>query len=157
MLGFKVHLSASLKSGVRCFTIRMLRESWSIPGRTPCRIFANCYSSCRDQSVIIVTPEGDNDYANGQQNNILRATRNSCEWRLRMSGEAQQAASGGCIAASPRLRVLALRCANAKPTMSMDVCKILFRHFAVKGTHHRGDDRFSIMSHQFPSLAARTV
>ena len=102
------------QSGVRCFTIRMLRESWSIPGRTPCRIFTYRYSFCRDQSVIIVTPEGDNDYANGQQNNILRATRNSCEWRLRMSGEAQQAAAGGCIGASPRLRVLALRRADAK-------------------------------------------
>ena len=32
----------------------------------------------------------------------------------RMSGEAQQAAAGGCIGASPRLRVLALRRADAK-------------------------------------------
>jgi len=37
-----------------------------------------------------------------------------------MSGEAQQAASGGCIAASPRLRVLVQSCANAK-TYNVDV------------------------------------
>ena len=53
-----------------------------------------------------------------------------------MSGEAQQAASGGCIAASPRLRVRALRCANAKSyNVEVRMAKRYpLRHFAVKGT-----------------------
>jgi hypothetical protein len=54
-----------------------------------------------------------------------------------MSGEAQQAASGGCIAASPR-RVPAQHSAK-RETNNVNVRmlrKIRFVHITVKGTRH---------------------
>src|SRR5215472_3894656 len=50
------------------------------------RLAATKTEFCRNQSVIIITPSGNNDHPDGQQNNILSNNAESRNWRVSHRG-----------------------------------------------------------------------